>query len=327
MNAPSSATSAVVPVVPTVFVGIDVAKAAFDVHVRPSGRAWNAVYDTAHIRDLIAQLRPLGPCLIVLEATGGYERRLAADLLDADFDVCVANPRQVRDFARGHGRLAKTDRLDAEVIALFAEQVRPRTMVKTTENQRELEDLVARRRQLRILQSRETNQLATLAAKLARKGIEKLLKLLEKQVTQLDAAIAQLIESDPQWTAKDEILQSTTGVGPVTSASLIADLPELGQLSRPQITALVGLAPFNHDSGRSQGKRAIWGGRANVRSALYMAALTAKRWNPKIKPFADRLTAAGKPFKVVMTACMRKLLILLNALVRKKTLFNPEFVQ
>ena len=327
MTASPAATPVVAPVVPAVFVGIDVAKASFDVHIRPSGRTWTSAYDTAHILRLIAELRPLGPCLIALEATGGYERRLVADLIDAGFAVAVANPRQVRDFARGHGRLAKTDRLDAEIIALFAEQVRPRTQAKTPDNQRELDDLVAHRRQLRSLQSRETNHLDSLSAPLARKCIQKLLKLLDQQVRQLDAAIAKLIRNDDNWKAKDEIIQSVNGVGPVTSATLLADLPELGTLNRGQIAALVGLAPFNHDSGGSQGKRSISGGRAAVRSALYMAALSAQRCNPTFKTFAERLAKAGKPFKVLLTACMRKLLILLNSLVRSKSLFQLEFVK
>lgn len=308
------------------FVGVDIAKATFDVLIRPQGRRWTASYDAAGTQRLIAELRPLGSCLVVLEASGGYERRLLADLTDAGFSVALVNPRQVRDFARGHGYLAKTDRLDAEVLALFAEQVQPRPAAKTSENQRELEELVVRRRQVRDLQTMETNRLETITAQPVRRSIQKVLKLLDRELEQLDAAIAHLVASDDAWQHKDQLLQSVPGVGTVTSATLLAELPELGQTNRQAVAALAGLAPYNHDSGKFKGQRSIWGGRAGVRSALYMAALTAYRCNPLIRRFAARLKLAGKPFKVIITACMRKLLILLNNLIQTNQPWNPKIV-
>jgi transposase len=306
------------------YVGIDVAKATFDVAARHHGLRLSLSYDAAGLGRLVEQLRPLGACFIVLEATGGLERRLAAELSTAGFTVAVVNPRQVRDFARATGRLAKTDRLDATVLADFAERIRPRPLTPPAEHERELKDLVNRRRQLVELRTMETNRLDAATAPLARKSIRKVLDLLRRQVDQLDAAIAALVQSDDDWRQKDELLRSVPGVGPVTSTALLADLPELGRLNRQEVAALAGLAPFNRDSGQHAGRRAIWGGRAGVRSVLYMAALTARRCNPLIARFAQRLEAAGKPFKVVLAACMRKLLIVLNLLVKNHTRWDPK---
>lgn len=308
------------------FVGIDVAKANLDVEVQPQAQRFRSSNDAAGIQRLIDQLRPLGACLVVVEASGGLEQRLVADLVGAGFAVALVNPRQVRDFARGIGCLAKTDRLDAGVLARFAQQVLPRPVALASEKQRELDQLVTRRRQLLELQTAESNRQATATAKLARRSIDKVLALLAKQVRQLDAAIAQLIQSDEEWRHKDQLLQSVPGVGPVTSAALLAELPELGRLNRQEISALVGLAPYSHDSGTFRGQRSIWGGRASVRRVLYMAALTARRCNHAIQRFADRLSKAGKRFKVILTACMRKLLITLNAMIKTNARWKAEVI-
>jgi transposase len=264
--------------------------------------------------------------LIIVEATGGYQQRLVADLVAAGHRVAVVNPRQVRDFAKGLGILAKTDRIDARVIARFGQHVRPRTIAENHEKQEELQQLVTRRRQLIDLRTAETNRQEIPAAKVVQKSLQQVITLLNKQIKALDKQIAELLKSDDHWKHKGNILTSVPGVGDTTASSLLAELPELGRLNRKEISALAGLAPYNRDSGRFHGKRSIHGGRATVRSALYMAALTAKRCNPVIAPFAQRLTDQGKPFKVMMTACMRKLLVILNTLVKNNSMWNPQYV-
>jgi transposase len=306
-----------------VFVGIDVAKDSFDVAVLPGQQSASFVYDDVGLEQLLQWLRPHGICLIVLEATGGLERRIAGELIDAGHQVAIVNPRQVRDFARGTGKLAKTDRIDAFVLARFAQQVQPRITEKASEKQVELAALVTRRRQLQSLAVAESNRRETARSSSARKSVEKHLEWLRKEVARIDAEIARLIAADETWRGQAERLKSVPGVGPATSATLVAELPELGRLNRREISALVGLAPYNHDSGKLRGKRSIWGGRISVRSALYMAALTARRCNPIIRAFALRLEQAGKPFKVILTACMRKLLIILNALAKKSQTWSP----
>lgn len=301
------------------FVGVDLAKTHFDVAARPSGAHHAFAYDDDGIRQFLDWLGPRGHCLLVLEATGGLERRLAAELSAAGHTLAIVNPRQVRDFARGHGQLAKTDRLDAAVLALFAELVQPRAYVPASPQQQELEQLVTRRRQLLQLKTMESNRLATTHARLACQSVAKVLRVLTRQIADLDKAIARLLAAHDDWRHKDGLLQSVPGVGPASSAALHAELPELGRLSRQRIAALVGVAPYNHDSGQFRGQRVIWGGRASVRQALYMAAFNARRCNPVIHAFAQRLEAAGKSFKVVMTACMRKLLVILNAIVKTNT--------
>jgi transposase len=308
------------------FVGIDVAKHSLDVHLLPEGRFVSLAYDQSALQHLRNELPAPGSCLIVIEATGGYERRVVADLLDAGHLVAVVNPRPVRDFARGIGILAKTDRIDASVIARFGQQVRPRTVAKTPTKQVELEQLVLRRRQLIDLRTAESNRLETCSSRAVRKSIQHMIDRLNKDIQKIEKEILAFLESDDDWRGKAQILGSTPGVGTTTAATLLAELPELGKLNRQQISALVGLAPFNHDSGRSQGKRRIWGGRASVRSVLYMAALTAKRCNPVIRAFAQRLEANGKPFKLVMTACMRKLLVILNTMLKTNSPWNPIFL-
>jgi transposase len=305
------------------FVGIDVSQSRWDVHLRPQGRSFSVPADHDEATLLGQQLVTLGPCLVVLEATGGLERGLAAELIDAGLFVAVVNPRQVRDFARALGRLAKTDRIDAETLALFAEKVQPRPTQKCPEKQAEIDALVTRRRQLVELRSMERTRQHQATAKAARRSIDKLLKVLDQQIAALDKAIGQLLESDDDWRTRCELLQSVPGVGATTSATLVAELPELGRLNRQEIAALAGLAPFNHDSGRFRGQRRIRGGRSAVRSTLYMAALAARRCNPILQRFAQRLEHAGKPFKVVITACMRKLLTMLNTIVRNGTPWAP----
>jgi transposase len=306
-----------------VFVGIDVAKHSFDVAALPSEQAASFAYDDTGLRQLLDWLRPNGVCFIVLEATGGLERRISGELIDAGHLVAIVNPRQVRDFARGTGKIAKTDRIDALVLARFAQQVQPRIAEKASEKQVELAALVTRRRQLQSSVVAETNRREMARTSEARKSVDKHLQWLRKEVARIDAAIARLIASDETWRGQAERLKSVPGVGPATSATLVAELPELGRLNRREISALVGLAPYNHDSGKLRGKRSIWGGRISVRSALYMAALTARRCNPIIRAFANRLEHAGKPFKVILTACMRKLLIILNVLIRTNQSWSP----
>jgi transposase len=306
------------------FVGIDISKSSFDVAARRQRLRQKLSYDAAGLRRLIDLLQPLGACLVVLEATGGLEQRAAAELVEAGFTVAVVNPRQVRDFARAIGRLAKTDRIDAALLAEFAERVGPRPSVLASKTERELQELVTRRRQLVHLRTMETNRLATLTSKRARSSIRQVVGVLDRQIRELEAAIAEQIRSDDDWRQTAELLESVPGVGEVTSTALVAELPELGHLNRKQISALVGLAPFNRDSGTLAGRRSVWGGRAALRSVLYMAALTARRCNPLIRGFAQRLERAGKCFKVMITACMRKLLTILNVLVRTRTPWNPE---
>jgi transposase len=307
------------------FVGIDVSKSKFDVAILPEGAQLTCAYDAAGIGQLLTQL-PRHDCVVVLEATGGFERRLAAELIDAGRQVAIANPRQVRDFARGIGVLAKNDRVDARVLAIYAQHVRLRPHTKPAEKQQELTALVVRRRQLLALQTAESNRWEQATIKSAAKSIRHVLDLLRKELKNLDAEIARLIADDDDWRSKSELLQSVPGVGPATSASLVAELPELGKLNRQQIASLVGLAPFSRDSGQFRGQRSIWGGRGSVRRALFMAAFNAKQFNPVIRAFAERLQRAGKRPKVILTACMRKLLVILNTMVRNHTAWKTAIV-
>jgi transposase len=307
------------------FVGIDVAKNKFDVMIMPERKHLTCSYDCEGIAKLLSELSGRD-CVVVLEATGGLERRLAAELVEAGHRTAIVNPRQVRDFARGMGVLAKTDRIDAHVLALYAQHVKLRLLEKTSAEQQELNALVVRRRQLLSLQTAESNRLEQTSIKLAAKSIRHVLDLLRKEIKKLDAEIARLVVDNDDWRSKAELLQTVPGVGPTTSASLVAELPELGKLNRQQIAALVGLAPFSRDSGQSKGQRSIWGGRASVRCVMYMAAFNAKRCNPTIRAFAERLKADGKRPKVVLVACMRKLLVILNTMVRNQTPWNTNVI-
>ena len=308
----------------TSFVGIDVSKKSFDVHVLPERKSFKLSQDACGRQALRTQLPSPGSCLIVVEATGGYERLLVAELAQAGHHVALVNPRQVRDFAKALGILAKTDRLDASVLARFAHDVEPRCLAKTPEKQGELQQLVMRRRQLVDLRSAEKNRMETITAKVVRKSLQQTIDYLSKQIKRVDKEILALVESQDEWKDKAKLIQSVPGMGPVVGVSFVAQLPELGQLNRQQIAALVGVAPFNRDSGQFRGQRTIWGGRPSIRSLLYMAALTARRCNPVIRAFADRLAARGKTTKVILIACMRKLLVILNTMVKNNTQWNPQ---
>ena len=311
---------------PTVFIGIDVAKQGLDIAQLPDTRTWQVANDEAGHRALLAQLQPQrAESLVVLEATGGYEQALVAALAHAGFAVVLVNPRQVRDFARATGQLAKTDRLDALALARFAERMRPTPRPLPDEQTRAFEALLTRRRQLLEMLGAERNRLE-LAAKPVRRSLERHIAWLERQLRDIDADLDTQVRQSPMWQARDALLQSVPGVGPVVSRTLLAQLPELGQLSHKQIAALVGLAPHAHDSGRLRGHRAIWGGRAPVRAVLYMAAVAASRWNPLLKAFYQRLRNAGKKPKVALIACARKLLVILNAMVRSNTPWRPTEV-
>lgn len=303
---------------PAVFVGIDVAKATLDLALRPSGERWTVANDETAIHTLVHDLRPRGPTLVVLEATGGFEHAVVAALAAAGLPVVVANPRQVRDFARATGQLAKTDAIDAQILALFAERVRPEPRPLPDEAAQALDALLTRRRQLLEMLVAEKNRLG-FARPPVRRGITQHIRWLERRLADVDHDLAAMIEASPVWRAKDDLLQSVPGVGPVLSRTLLGELPELGQLNRKQIAALVGVAPLARDSGTLRGKRLVWGGRAPIRTVLYMSALAAARYNPVLRAFYQRLRAAGKPAKVALTACMRKLLIILNAMVRSNT--------
>ena len=307
---------------PLVFVGIDVSKAQLDVAVRPSGEPFSVTYDTNGITTVLAQLRPLHPTVIILEATGGLERPLLRALVDATLPVLVVNPRQVRDFAKATGQLAKTDALDAQVLARFAEVIRPPLRVIPDAQTQELAALLARRRQVLAMQGAEENRLDRAPARV-RKRIEVHLRWLRAELARLDADLDEMIQQSPVWREREDLLQSVPGIGPMMSRTVLAELPELGLLNRKQIAALVGVAPFNRDSGRLRGHRAIGGGRAPVRRALYMAALVATRWNPVIRVLYQRVRTAGKAPKVALIAAMRKLLTMLNAMVHAGTPWRP----
>ena len=300
------------------FVGIDVSKAHLDVYVRPSGESFRVSHDDAGFVTLIARVRPFTPTVVVLEATGGYEVTVAAALAGARLPVAVINPRQIRDFARATGQLAKTDALDARVIARFAEAVRPIARPLPDEQARALGDMVARRRQLVDMLCAEQNRRRLLRDQGLQRHLEAHIAWLDDAISRLEADLTTLIRSTPIWREADELLRSVPGVGRVTSCALIADLPELGHLDRRRIAALAGLAPVARDSGAFRGRRMIVGGRAHVRRILYMATVAAIKYNPVIRAFFHRLVAAGRPGKVAVIAAMRKLLTILNAMLRDR---------
>lgn len=309
-----------------VYVGVDVSKARLDVHVDPTGQTLSVDNTPAGIRSLLATLGTLDVKLVLVEATGRYERRLAADLLDAGIPVAVVNPRQARDFARSLGKLAKTDRIDAAVLAAFARLGHHRPAEKAPAARDLLDQRVTRRRQVVAMLSAEKTRLEQLSDRAAVRTVTKVMRVLEQQREDLDRDIAALIESDDDWRGRAAILDSAPGVGPDTASQLVADLPELGRLNRREIAALVGVAPMNCDSGTLRGRRHCRGGRADVRTTLYMAAYNAMRCNPPIHAFAQRLKEAGKPFKVIVTACMRKLLTILNVMVKTNQHWNPHLL-
>lgn len=299
------------------FVGIDVSKSQLDIAVRPDNKKWSIINSEDDIAKLVATLEELSPQVIVVEATGGMETPLVAALSQAHLPVVVVNPRQVRDFAKAIGRLAKTDRIDAEILANFGEAVKPDVRLLKDEDTQMLTALVTRRRQVIEMLTAEKNRLG-ISPKVVHKGIQKHIDWLQKQMEDIDRNLDAAIRKSPAWLEKDDLLRSVPGVGQVLSVSLITGLPELGTLSRRQIAALVGVAPLNRDSGLFRGKRTVWGGRAHLRAVLYMAALSASRVNPAISRFYRRLIEAGKKPKVALTACMRKLLGILNAIVKNR---------
>ena len=297
------------------YAGIDVAKAKVDVAVRPTGQKWSIVYDKRGVRELISQMKEMSPALVVLEASGGLELPLVAALAAAELPVVVVNPRQVRDFARATGTLAKTDALDAAVLAHFADAVRPSVRPLRDAETQALNSLTARRHQVMTMLVSEKNRLGT-AISAVRPRIEAHVTWLEQELDDLDHGLRETLRQSPVWREKDDLLRTVPGVGEQLSHTLLAHLPELGTLNRRQVAALVGVAPFNRDSGTMRGKRTVWGGRARVRAALYMGALVASRHNPVIRDFYQRLVASGKPKKMALVACMRKLLVILNSILR-----------
>ena len=308
-----------------IFVGIDVSKATLDVGVRPAGERESASNDESGIKPLIIRLRELKPVLIVVEATGGLERQLTRALVSAELAVVVVNPRQVRDFAKATGQLAKTDTIDAMVLARFAEAVRPAVRPLPDAALLELQALVGRRRQLTEMIVAERNCLSA-ASKTVTKRIDAHIRWLEAELGRADKDLDQSIRQSPDWQENQDLLRSVPGIGPVISRTLVAELPELGKLNRKQIAALVGVAPLNRDSGTLRGRRTIWGGRATVRATLYMA-LVASRRNAVIRAFYQRLREAGKAPKLALVACMRKLLTILNAMIKHRTSWSEIAIQ
>jgi len=297
------------------FIGIDVSKATLDVHVLPEGKALVFANDPDGIKAICKKLGKLRPHLIVLEATGGLQIPVASALGLKGFPVSVINPRQARDFAKATGRLAKTDKIDAQVLAFFGQQLRPEAKPLKDEQTQELSALMSRRSQLIGMLVMEKNRLSSSFGSI-RDDIEKNIEWLEERLDEINTRLGQMVRQSPLWREQDNLLRSVPGVGEVLSTALLANLPELGKLNRRSIAALVGVAPMNCDSGKFRGKRRVWGGRSNVRSILYMAIMTAIRFNPVIKKFYERLRNAGKPHKVAATAAMRKLLTTLNAMIR-----------
>jgi transposase len=311
---------------PSVFVGIDVAKLKLDVVLRPSGEHFQVPNSPEGLSQLVERLKahPLG--CIALEATGGYERPCVAALAEAGLPVAVMNPRRARDLAKGLGKLAKTDRIDAGVLAYCAQHCELHKAVKTPEKQVHLEALVTRRRQLVSMRAVEQTRLEQTAFPRALTDIRESLKFLQRHIDKIEKQITDLIDSDDYWSGLAQRLQSVPGIGPATTSVLLAELPELGQLNRQEIAALAGVAPYHHDSGQRRGKRAIYGGRSSLRTCLYMAVLTARTWNAKIRAFHDRLIAAGKPFKVAQVACIRKLLTILNQIAKTGRKWNERLL-
>lgn len=308
------------------FIGIDVAKDKLDVFIDAPAASFTVANDESGIAEIRRRLQDRRVALVVLEHSGRYERACALDLMDAGLAVALVNPRRTRDFARSINWLAKNDRIDARLLAEFARRIQPRPSERTPPNRLELDELVGRRRQLVHMRAMERSRRQQALARSVRASIDKVLRQLDGQIDLLERRIAALIENDDDWRGKAVLLQSVPGVGPVVSGTIVAELPELGRLNRQEIAALVGVAPFDRESGRWKGRRTCFGGRAEVRSTLYMAVLTAKRCNPVIRAMAERLTKAGKAFKVVMVACMRKLLTILNAIMATGQAWNPKLV-
>ena len=305
------------------YIGVDVSASELVVGVLPAGEVWQVANDPEGISELRRRIGELSPSLIVMEASGGYESGVAGELVDAGMPAVIINPRQTREFARATGRLAKTDTIDALTLARFGQAVQPQVRPLPGKKEKELRALVDRRRQIVDMITAERNRRPK-ATPYVRQQIEQHIAWLQSQLDDLGDDLDQFIKSSPTWRAKDDLLQSVPGVGDVSSRVLLVELPELGQLNRKEIACLVGVAPHNRDSGTFRGKRSVWGGRGNVRSALYMATLVACRFNPVIRAFYERLCEAGKPKKVALVASMRKLLTILNVIVRDQSPWDPS---
>ena len=308
------------------FVGIDISKNSLDVHILPEDARHSYPYEPQKVKALIKKLKQLKPVLIVMEATGGYELVVASKLAEAKLPVAVVNPRQVRDYARAIGKLAKTDAIDAYVIARFSQDVRPEAREQLTLKEQQLKELIMRRQQLIDMRTAEKNRLSRAFSKQIVKGIEQIIQALDEQIQALDDQLKREIQDNPTWDRKIEVITSAPGIGITTANMLLFCLPELGRLNRRQIAALVGTAPMNRDSGMMRGKRTIVGGRAVVRKSLHMPTLAAAtRWNKKLKVFYEQLLARGKKHKVALTACMRKIIIMLNAMLKNNRVYDPKF--
>ena len=305
------------------FVGIDISKDSLDLCIEPDDEVLHLAYDDTGIDQVVKRLAQVAPTLIVMEATGGLEMRLASELAAKGLPVAVINPRQARDFAKATGQLAKTDLVDAAVLAAFARAIRPAVRPIKDADTRELDDLVTRRRQLIDMRVQETLRLGT-ASTLQRKSVTAHIAWLDKRIVKLDDDLSKRLRASDAWRTKDDLLQGIPGVGAITSLTMLAKCPELGQMNRREIAALVGVAPRANDSGKHRGKRFVWGGRADVRAVLYMATVSAIRCNNDIKAFAARLKQAGKPAKVIIVACMRKLLTIMNAMVKNNAQWAPK---
>ena len=307
-----------------VFAGVDVSKGTLDIAFSPDGKSMTVDNNDDGIKELCRLFKKKSPELIVLEATGGLEALAASTLTTKGFSVAVVNPRQVRDFAKATGRLAKTDALDAQVIARFAEAIKPEARPLKAENEQEFSELIARRTQVIQMLVAEKNRLGRTGRKRIRNELKEHIVWLERRLKKTDKDIESAIKESPVWMVKDDLLRSVPGVGKVLSMSLLAKMPELGRLDRKQVAALVGVAPLNRDSGKFRGSRRIWGGRADVRTALYMATLSAVRFNPVIRDFYTQLKERGKKPKVALTACMRKLIVMLNAMLKNNEPWHYE---
>lgn len=306
------------------FVGIDVSKDHLDVHVRPAGTARRFANADAGLRQLAKFLTPIAPTLVVLEATGGYSRAVVAALAADRHPLVVLNPARAREFANALGRLAKTDAVDAAVLAEYADRIRPTPRPLPDADTRRLQALVARRRQVVEMRAMESNRADLASDRAVKRSLSAVARALDKELERLDRDLAAAVEASPAWREKDELLRSIPGIGPVVSRTLLADLPELGTLTREQVAALVGVAPANRDSGRHTGRRSVRGGRASVRAVVYMAALSARTHNPPLKAFADRLKAAGKAGQAIITAVARKLVVIANAVLQKQQRWQPQ---
>ena len=309
-----------------IYIGIDVSKAMLEVSELPEGGSWQVANTPPGIDKLVRRLLELEPALVTLEACGKLETPLVAEMWAQGLPVAVVNPRQVRDFARARGILAKTDSIDAKALASFGQMVKPDVRPPVTKETMEMQALLSRRRQVIGMKVAEENRLHSSMA-VVRRRIERHLKALTEELVELDNDLDQMVRDSPVWQERESLMRSVPGVGQVVASTLLARLPELGQLNRKQIASLVGLAPFNRDSGTLRGKRTVWGGRGEVRRVLYMAALSARQHNPVIKTFYRRLVEAGKPRKLALVACMRKLLTTLNAMVKDGRHWAPEMVQ